>query len=196
MSTTLFRPDASDLECDAEVPSAMRVIEAFEPREPAQARAREFMLDFCERHPADAHRRTCQEGHLTGSALLLDHDRERVLLTHHKKLDRWLQRGGHCDGDANLLATAWREAVEESGFEPALISTRPVDLDVHEIPARPGVGEPAHWHLDVRYLLVAAPGARPVVSSESNDVRWFALAEALELDLDVSLVRLLRIANS
>lgn len=103
-----------------------------------------------------------------------------MLLTHHRKLGRWLQLGGHADGEADLLAVALREAREESGmdrFTPigagpagragALV---PLDLDVHEIPARGA--EPAHLHYDVRWLLAAAPGQALVVSDESTDLRW------------------------
>src|SRR5436309_1471060 len=60
--------------------------------------------------------RSLEVGHITGSAWLLNHDCSKVLLTHHKKLNLWLQLGGHCDGESDVLAVALREAQEESGI--------------------------------------------------------------------------------
>ena len=94
---------------------ARALLEAYEARDAAQAVFRDEMLAFIEAHPEDAHKRSCLTGHLTASCLLLDFAEERALLTHHAKLERWLQLGGHIDGDANLPAAAWREAAEESG---------------------------------------------------------------------------------
>jgi 8-oxo-dGTP pyrophosphatase MutT (NUDIX family) len=95
-----------------------------------------------------------------------------VLLVHHRKLGRWLQPGGHADGEADLLQVALREAREETGL--ARLATRPggdpLDLDIHEIPAHGD--EPPHLHLDVRFLLVAAAGETPRASEESTAVRW------------------------
>lgn len=152
-----------------------RYAERFPAERGEVSRWREFVLAH-----ADCLERTCPPGHLTGSAWILSPDRTSVLLTHHRKLGRWLQLGGHADGEADLLAVALREAREESGMErftpfgpggaerdAALV---PLDLDVHEIPARGA--EPAHLHYDVRWLLVAAPGQDLVVSDESTDLRW------------------------
>jgi 8-oxo-dGTP pyrophosphatase MutT (NUDIX family) len=157
-----------------------------------QARTRDAMLAFIDAHPADAHLRTSLEGHLTASALVLDARGERALLTFHKKLGRWLQLGGHCDGDANLPGVALREAHEESGIEALTIDPVPIDVDIHPIPARPG--EPAHVHLDTRFLLWAGPEAQARMSSESLDLAWFTPAEAGTLDSDDSVRRLFRIA--
>src|SRR5262245_64485460 len=116
------------------------------------------MLAFVDEHPLDAHRRTLLVGHLTASAIVLDPRRQRVLLTLHKKPGRWLQLGGHCDGDANLPGSALRECREESGIAGLAINPEPIDLDCHRIPTRPG--EPEHWHLDTRFLVRAPEGAR------------------------------------
>jgi len=125
---------------------------------------------------ADCFERTCAPGHITGSAWILSSDRRRVLLTHHRKLGRWLQLGGHADGDPDPLRVAMREAREESGLvhlEPLWLGGEsvPLDLDIHRIPARGD--EPAHLHHDVRYLLIAAPGQEIAISAESTDLRWF-----------------------
>ena len=159
----------------------------------------------------DCFLRSCLPGHVTGSAWILSPDHRRFLLTHHRKLDRWLQLGGHADGETRVAAVALREAEEESGqgpFELLAVPDRdgaplPLDLDVHAIPARDGdgagPGEPAHDHHDVRFALVAACDAVRV-AAESRALRWFELAE-LEtvlpsLGADASLLRLGRKARA
>jgi 8-oxo-dGTP pyrophosphatase MutT (NUDIX family) len=152
-------------------------------------------------HP-DCFERTCLPGHITGSAWIVSHDRARHVLVHHRKLGRWLQPGGHADGQTNIAAAALREAVEETG----LISLRfadasrdgplPLDVDVHLIPERStATGElidPAHEHHDIRFLLVAPPNDVVQVSDESHDVRWFTPEEIKQLDTDESVLRMLR----
>jgi len=170
---------------------ARALLAGLAPRDDSQARARAFMLAWIDAHP-DAHRRSCLAGHLTASALLLDAAGERALLTLHRKLGRWLQLGGHCDGDANLPAVALRECLEESGIPGLRIDPEPVDLDVHRIPAR--AGEPEHWHLDTRFLVRAPEGAREQAGDESHALGWFSAGEARTLAADDSLLRLFRLA--
>lgn len=135
--------------------------------------------------------RTAFPAHFTGSALVVNADGSRALLHHHRKLDRWLQFGGHCDDDEDVLRVAQRETVEECGIEGLIVaSSRPFDLDIHEIPARET--ESAHWHYDVRYVLIAPDGARPTTSGESNELRWFTASEMEQLPLDAGLQRLVR----
>lgn len=167
---------------------ARRILSQYAPRDQAQAEARARMLAFIDEHPTDAHRRSCVPGHLTASCLLVDADAERALLTYHRKLRRWLQLGGHCDGDANLVGVALREAREESGIEALEIDPAPIDLDIHPIPAR--AGEPEHLHLDTRFLVRARPGAVPILSDESIELRWFRLDELESLETDDSVRRL------
>ena len=180
------------LEPTGDLAFARATLERYVPRDAEQVGFRARLIDWIDRHPEDAHRRSCLTGHLTASALLLDAARARVLLHHHAKLERWLQFGGHCDGDANLRGAAWRETVEESGIEPAWFSAAPIDLDVHTIPERPG--EPEHLHLDVRYLALAPAGAVARRSVESREVRWLTPEQARGLDLDASLARLIELA--
>src|SRR3546814_2817239 len=94
----------------------------------------------------------------------------RVLLTHHRKLDRWLQLGGHADGDRDLARSALREAEEESGLSGLRVVPGIFDLDRHMIPEHKGV--PAHWHYDVRYVVVAGRDEDFAVSEESLDLAW------------------------
>ena len=155
---------------------------------------------FVRAHP-DCLERTCAPGHVTGSAWIVSPDHRDVLLTHHRKLGRWLQLGGHADGERDLLAVALREAREESGMErfhvpagPPGAPPLPLDLDVHEIPARGA--EPAHLHWDVRWLLVAAPGQRLVRSHESLDLRWVPRRELAAFVDEESQLRMERKAGA
>lgn len=135
--------------------------------------------------------RTCLEGHLTASAWVVDPARQRTLLTHHRKLERWLQLGGHVDGEADLAAAAMREATEESGLTRLrLVSPEVFDVDRHRIPARGA--EPEHWHFDVRFLIEADPAEPLQVSSESKDLAWVPLADVMRLNSEESLARMVR----
>jgi ADP-ribose pyrophosphatase YjhB (NUDIX family) len=138
---------------------------ALDGADAAQALERDRIVAWIDRYPADAHRRERLEGHLTASALVVDPARGQALLTHHRKLGRWLQLGGHCDGDANLARTALREAIEESGIEDLRVDPTPIDVDVHAIPERGA--EPRHLHLDTRFLVVAPAGALESAGEES-----------------------------
>jgi len=188
-----MRLRAKDLVSTPDLAVARHLLAAWDAPTLAQERTRDRILAFLDEHPEDAHHRTCLAGHLTASALLLDASGERALLTFHAKLGKWLQLGGHCDGDANLAAVALREAIEESGIEDLTIDPMPVDLDVHPIPARKS--EPEHLHLDTRFLVFAPEGARERPGEESLELRWFTREEVDELETDDSVRRLLRIAS-
>jgi 8-oxo-dGTP pyrophosphatase MutT (NUDIX family) len=145
------------------------------------AAVRDRILAFVDAHD-DALHRSCAPGHLTGSAMVVDGRRTRALLLHHRKLGRWLQPGGHADGDGDLARVALREATEETGIDGlVLASPLPVDLDVHEV--RPP-GEAAHLHLDVRYLVIAPDGAEAIGNHESTALRWVPLVDLLDADED------------
>ncbi len=137
--------------------------------------------------------RTQWPAHFTGSAVVVDPAGARVVLVHHGKLNRWLQPGGHAEpGDESILHTALREAREETGLEVTFHhhAPRPLDVDVHVIPARKT--EPEHRHLDVRVLVVAAnPAALAHDPNESHGAQWLSWAEALALADEPALRRLL-----
>ncbi len=137
-------------------------------------------------HP-DACVRTCRPGHLTGSALVVDSTGDNTLLMLHAKFGRWLQPGGHADGDANLAAVALREATEETGIEGLRIWPQPLHLDIHEVDPP---GEDAHLHFDVRFLVQAPADAQPQGNHESRGLRWVPLDGVAPLGCDPGLVRL------
>lgn len=148
------------------------------------------IIRFVEQHP-DCLLRSCEPGHLTGSAWIVSPDRRRTLLTHHHKLDKWLQLGGHADGENDLLAVALREAREESG----LTRLRPVsaavfDVDRHWIPPRKA--DAGHYHLDLRFLIEADPNEPLVISTESKDLAWIDLGQVAALNPEESLLRMVR----
>lgn len=137
-------------------------------------------------HP-DAAVRTCRPGHLTGSALVVDSAGVNTLLLLHAKFGRWLQPGGHADGDANLAAVALREATEETGIGGLRIWPRPLHLDIHEVDPP---GEDPHLHYDVRFLAQAPSGARPRGNHESRGLRWVPLDGLADFGCDPGLVHL------
>ena len=161
---------------------------AYGQRHPQRAVVAEWFVDLL-RAGAPAFARSHAYGHFTGSAWLVDAAGERVLLTHHRKLDRWLQLGGHADGEFDLAAVALREAQEESGLDGLRLQDRIFDLDRHWIPARGS--DPAHWHYDVRYVVRAGGNERFVVSSESHALAWRPVREvARDTGVDESVRRM------
>jgi 8-oxo-dGTP pyrophosphatase MutT (NUDIX family) len=130
-------------------------------------------------------------GHCTGSALVVNPELDRVVLTFHRKLKKWLQVGGHADGHPAIHEVALREAREESGLEKLRFFSSPIlpiDWDIHQIPERSY--EPAHLHYDVRYLLIA-DDTELRISEESLDLRWFGIQDLASMHLDASVTRLI-----
>ncbi|MGW6526159.1 NUDIX hydrolase [Streptomyces sp. NPDC054962] len=158
---------------------AVLVLKGYE----GQEELRQAYLDHLGAHP-DGMWKACGDGHVTASALVIDPERGRVLLTLHKKMRMWLQMGGHCEPvDETVRAAALREATEESGIGGlALLPGGPVRLDRHPTPCA--------WHYDVQYAALAPAGAVEAISDESLDLRWFAYDEVAGV-ADESVVRLL-----
>lgn len=143
--------------------------------------------------------RTCVPGHITASAWILSPAGDAALLTHHKKLGKWLQLGGHVDGEPQVDHACLREAQEESGMQSFAFvpwaggELVPLDLDVHVIPARKL--EPLHNHWDVRFLLQAESGQELVISHESNRLEWAPLEGLADFTGEESVLRLHRKAQ-
>lgn len=152
--------------------SALATLRGWTPPSHSQAALREAYVGLLLAR-TDACLRTCEPGHLTASTLVVEESRRHVLLTHHGRIGRWLQFGGHLEvGDASLADAALREAVEESGVPDLLLDRDPVHLDVHPVTCR---DSPPTRHFDVRFVAVAPDDAVPVVSEESHDVRWWPI---------------------
>jgi 8-oxo-dGTP pyrophosphatase MutT (NUDIX family) len=129
-------------------------------------------------------------GHFTASAWLINADGSQALLTHHAFLNRWLQLGGHADGDPDLLQGALREAHEESGLTritPLLNNI--YDIDIHDIPENPKRGLGAHKHYDVRFLLYTDQ-TDFVCSDESHALDWFSYTDLMAMNMDASIKRM------
>lgn len=133
--------------------------------------------------------RSLEAGHITGSAWLVNADNSKALLMHHNKLDKWLQLGGHCDGDSDVLSVALKEAREESGvdeIEPVYHTI--FDLDIHLIPAN--ATERQHYHYDVRFLL-RMTGTREVVGNkESKALQWIGKDDKQLPTAELSVLRM------
>lgn len=130
-------------------------------------------------------------GHITGSAWILDKSGQFVLLTHHRKLNRWFQPGGHCDGDCDVMNVALKEALEETGVSDIQLAKEGIfDIDIHTIPERKGV--PEHLHYDVRFLFRADKDLPLLITEESNDLGWIELSKVKELNNEESMMRMVR----
>ena len=147
------------------------------------------MLSFIENH-TNHFSRTNHHGHFTGSAWIINPDKSKILMTHHKKIGKWLQLGGHADGENDLLKVSQREAIEESGINNFVTLNNEIfDMDIHEIPA---IGsDPKHLHYDIRFLLQADPDKESlIISNESHDVAWIHLDQIAHYNSEQSIMRM------
>lgn len=185
-------PQTPDLPADDRRQLLLGILAEHAPADDAEADDVAFIDAFVRAH-AQCFGKADPEGHITASAFVLDPS-GRLLMTLHRKLNRWLQVGGHSDPDeVDPARTALREATEESGltdlrFHPG-IGRRPLDIDVHRIPARRH--EPAHDHLDIRYALYTAQPEAIAITDESEALRWFDLDAVEALGVDAAVVRVL-----
>lgn len=172
--------------------SAVELLTCWRAPDPAQDTLRHAVLAFLAARP-DGCLRECVPGHVTGSALVVDHTGTRALLTLHPRFGRWLQLGGHCEPtDSSVVAAALREATEESGIEGLTIDPSLAALHVH--PVTCSLGVPTR-HLDMQFIVRAPADAEIVVSDESLDLRWWPL-DALPEDCDFGLTQLAAAARN
>lgn len=170
--------------------STIEVLAGWDAPDADQSALREAVLAFVHARP-DSCRRACVAGHITASALVVDHTGRRALLTLHPRVGRWLQLGGHCeDEDTDIVAAALREATEESGIEGLRVDPRLAAIHVH--PVTCSLGVPTR-HLDLQFVAVAPDGAEAVISDESLDLQWWPL-DALPDGVDAGLIRLVGVA--
>ena len=144
-----------------------------------EAAHRQAMIDLLRSGDDAFTRHHFEPGHFTASCYILDLA-GRLLLHHHRRLDRWLQMGGHIEAGESPDLAALREGREESGLPDLVLVPGILDLDIHPIPA--AKGEPDHRHFDIRYLAhTTTPDALILDRTESNDLVWVSLARAAEL---------------
>lgn len=166
----------------------LNLLARYKPTDQHDQCALNQIIDFVQSEPC-CFQRECMQGHITASAWLLHPDGHQFLLTHHRKLRKWLQLGGHADGDNDVLGVALREAIEESGISEIMpISEEIFDVDVHVIPAYKNV--PAHNHYDIRFLLQAKSPDYKTNDAESLNLSWFNEKTISELDIDLSVQRM------
>lgn len=135
-------------------------------------------------------RRDFYRGHFTGSALIADTALTKVVMTHHKKLGKWMQLGGHADGNPDLLAVALKEVREESGLHSfTRVFSSIFDLDIHSIPETEH--EPRHYHYDVRFLFLSRGDEIIANSKESYEVRWISLDVIDRYTREESIIKML-----
>ena len=164
-------------------------VRAYVPLDERERTMRDRFALLLETHELHAFQRELASGHVTASAWIVDPQRTHAVLLHHRKLDRWLQLGGHVDGDPDVRRAALREAREESGLRSLrLIADDIYDIDVHRIPARGSESE--HDHYDIRFALEADPREPLRGNEESHAVSWIPLTEIETYAIDDSVRRL------
>ena len=183
-ATTPRIADAAELAASRELHVARTHVASIDA--PALLPERDRVLAFIDAND-DALLRSCVPGHLTGSSFVVDAARGRFLLLHHTKLRKWLQPGGHADGDGNLAAVALREATEETGIVGLQVVVPPIDIDVHLVEPP---HEHAHHHYDLRFLVLAPDDAQVSGNHESTDQRWVTLDELDALGCDAGVRRM------
>lgn len=168
----------------------MQLVEQYHPVNDHEIACKKQVMEFIDHNDVFLGKGNL-DGHITGSAWIVNANRGKVLLTHHRKLDKWLQLGGHTDEDEDVLSAAVREAQEESSLTSLrVVSGEIFDIDVHRFPARENVK--AHFHFDLRFLLEGDEKEKIQVSNESKDIRWISLKEIDIFTQEESIKRMAR----
>lgn len=162
----------------------------YQPAGEEEKKMHQAMVGFIVEHP-DCFDRSLLDGHVTGSAWIVNPDRSHVLLIHHVKLNKWLQPGGHCDGDEDVLRVAIKEVLEETGLTVKPVHTNIFDVDNHLIPQKREI--PAHIHYDIRFLVAAEKEADSMPgNSEVNSIQWIKLEDVHLYNNEESILRMVR----
>ncbi len=172
----------------------LEALSSYQPWDETEAMHVQNMISFISREP-QCFDRAVVEGHITGSAWIVSPDERSCILVHHKKLNRWLQPGGHADGNTDVFEVAQQEALEETGLKKLQSDENIFDIDVHLIPARKS--DPEHYHYDIRFKFTGNPAESILISSESNAVEWVPLNSLEKLIGDEpSIIRMARKVRS
>jgi 8-oxo-dGTP pyrophosphatase MutT (NUDIX family) len=142
---------------------------------------------FIENEP-QCFERSLLKGHITGSAMVVNEVFTKTALVLHAKLGKWLQPGGHADGDANIMEVALKEAFEETGLKQLKVLPEILDIDIHTIPERKGV--PEHLHYDIRFAIIANDLEPFLISDESADIQWISLENVANFNSEKSIERM------
>ena len=165
-----------------------QLLKSYLPRTPEERIYKSIILSFLNMHE-NAHSRDCHLGHFTASAWITNKQMDQVVLMHHKKLDKWLQLGGHCDGNPHCLEVALKEAHEESGLNHLKVLSEYIfDIDMHLIPPRGN--ERSHYHYDIRFLMMANTDDLLIGNHESCALRWIRLNEVHQKNSERSIMRM------
>lgn len=168
MTWSILGPE--DLEPSSDPSVSEQRLRSAQWADPVLDTERDRVLELLDVHGAALADRTTAPGHLTGSALVYDPSADRVALLLHRKLQRWLQPGGHADGDHDLAGVALKEATEETGLDGLRVVVPAVDIDIHPVDHGDPLG--SHLHLDLRFVVLAPPDADLSGNHESDDIRW------------------------
>ncbi len=171
----------------------IKTLESYTPFDEDEASHVEKMLKLLKNYERCFWRDHFEPGHMTGAAFLLNKTFDKTLLTHHAILNKWMQFGGHADGDEDIQRVGYKEGVEESGIENIkLLRPEIFDISFHTIAENPKKNEPSHSHYDVCYLFYVPDDTPYVVSDKSNDLKWFSLEEIKALNLTGRMPRLIK----
>lgn len=166
----------------------LALLEDYLIRHPDEVEAIRRLAIFVNENP-ECFERTLQAGHVTGSAWVVNQAGTHTLMTHHKKLNKWLQLGGHADGESDILKAALLEVEEESGLANfKALSPAIFDIDIHPIPERGD--EPEHFHYDVRFVVQAVGSDDYIVSDESHDLKWIEVSDVASFNQETSVLRM------
>lgn len=148
---------------------------------------RKKLLAFVKEHE-NCFERSLLKGHVTASCWVVNKSKNKVLLIHHAKLNKWLQPGGHCDGEEDTYKVAEKELQEETGLVALRKHTTIFDIDIHVIPERKGV--PEHKHYDIRYLFEVDEKATLSQNHETLGMKWIEMRDITQLSSEESILRM------
>jgi len=173
----------------------MEALKQYKPQSDLEQEFKNKMLRLYETKRNKAFSRENIEAHFTASAWIININTKEILLLHHKKLDKWLQPGGHADGETDLEKVARKEAIEETSLDNLrLIKNEIFDIDIHIIPENKGI--PEHYHYDVRFSYFCGSNEKTQINHESNAFQWIEINKVESLTKEPSILRMVKKSKS